>query len=75
KKSKGAAKSASGAARSAAGAAKTATGAARSATGAARSASGAAIARIPRRRFRDLSDEMLAVENEGGPPQPPRPET
>lgn len=65
-KSTSAAKSASGAARSASGAA---SGAARSASGAARSASGAAIARIPRRRFRDLSAETLAVEREGEPPQ------
>ncbi len=75
KKSKGAAKSASGAARSATGAAKFATGAARSTTGAARSASGAAIARIPRRRFHDLSVETLAVEHEGEPPPAPPKET
>ncbi len=69
KKSTGAAKSASGAARAATGAARSASDAARSATGAARSASGAAMARIPRRRFRDLSVETLAVEQEGDPPQ------
>jgi uncharacterized membrane protein YkvA (DUF1232 family) len=57
---------ASGAARSVSGAA---SGAARSASGTARSASGAAIARIPRRRIRDLSAETLAVEHEGGAPE------
>ena len=42
---------------------------AKKSAGAARSASGAAIARIPRRRIRDLSAETLAVEHEGdGPP-------
>ena len=59
-------RSASGAARSASG---TASGAARSMSGTARSASGTAIARIPRRRIRDLSAETLAVEREGEPPQ------
>ena len=48
--------------------AKKSTSAATSASGAARSASGSALARIPRRRFRDLSAETLAVEHEGDPP-------
>ena len=38
---------------------------AKKSAGAARSASGAAIARIPRRRIRDLESEVLAVEQEG----------
>ena len=76
----GAARSASTAARSvsgtASGAARLASTAVRSVSGtastAARSASGAAIARIariPRRRIRDLSAETLAVEHEGDAPE------
>ena len=69
----GAARSASGAARFASGAARsvsgTASGVARSMSGTARSMSGTAIARIPRRRIRDLSAETLAVEHEGDAPE------
>jgi uncharacterized membrane protein YkvA (DUF1232 family) len=63
-KSTSAARSASSVARSA-----SASSAARSASTAARSASGAAMARIPRRRIRDLSAETLAVEREGDAPE------
>jgi uncharacterized membrane protein YkvA (DUF1232 family) len=41
---------------------------ARKSAGTARSASGAAIARIPRRRIRDLSADTLSVEHEGDRP-------
>jgi len=44
---------------------------AKKSAGAARSASGAAIARIPRRRIRDLESEVLAVEQEGDRPAGP----
>jgi uncharacterized membrane protein YkvA (DUF1232 family) len=59
------------AARSSSVMAKKSAGAARSASGAARSASAAAVARIPRRRVRDLETETLAVEYEGDRPPGP----